>query len=184
MWNMISQNNRNNIKWGCLRTGCVLAPNKYHRIHFLLSSYVTATVHSDLLNKLLYMILIFVQVTSVCKFLSDDTLSSSSHSFYHLFYHFHIITNYVYANWRKLTNNKIINVCCWMFQMVGMIFSIGLCRNIGDGLAQGHWEHSESDLVKNHLWRTEGILTAKKILFCFNNCQCFVCEWLFNYKPK
>lgn len=70
------------------------------------------------------------------------------------------------------------------FHMVGMIFSIGLCRNIGDGLAQGHWGHSESDLFNNHLWRTEGIVTVNKISFCFNNCQYFVCEWLFNYKPK
>jgi hypothetical protein len=167
-----------------MRTGCVLAPNQSHRIHFLLSSYVTATFHSHMLNKLLCMILIFIQVTSVHKFLSDDIPSSSSHSFCHLIYHFHIITNYVYGNWWKLTNNKIIDLCFWMFQMVGMIFSIGLCRNIGDGLAQGRWGHSKSDLFNNHPWRIEGILTVNKILFCSNNCQCFVCEWLFNYKPK
>lgn len=161
MSNLVSHNNRNNIKWGFLRTGCILVPNQGHRIHLLLSPYVTATFHSDMLNKLLCMILIFVPVTSVYKFLSDDIPSSSSHSFYHSICHFDIITNYVYANCWKLTNNKIINLCFWMFQMVGMIFSIGLCRNIGDGLAQGRWGHSKSDPQ-----RTEGISTVNKMTFC------------------
>jgi hypothetical protein len=35
MSNLVSYNSKNNIRWGCLRTGCILPPNQDHRINFL-----------------------------------------------------------------------------------------------------------------------------------------------------
>jgi hypothetical protein len=110
--------------------------------------------------------------------------SFSCHPFHQFLHCLLIMTNFSHIIWLKLINKLNLSDCIlWILQMFGMIFSISLCRNLADGLAQGRWGLLQTDLVKNLITSEEerAPLLLTGFNFFVNNCKCCVFQWLFDW---